>query len=90
MSQILNMELGERRRVYLEISLGTSEPFTIRNPVYELTVGDTVEATGKCEIQDEHTLICLIEPKKRAYYNLIYTMEIAGEVIKQKVLVYVT
>ncbi len=84
----LNFILGEKRRVWLEISSADGAAFVIRNATFELVKYGEVTAEGECEI-NEHIVIATIQPAARGEYDLIFSYEIAGEIIKEKVVVSV-
>lgn len=79
----LEMYLGEVRDVEFTVTAQNNQPFTIRNPTYELTYGGNVEVAGVPEMGD-NTLTVTVEPKNVGYYLLILRLEIAGEVIVSK------
>lgn len=79
---------GEKRAITLEITSCDDDAFTIRNPSYELTFGDTIEATGEPTIED-HNLIVVIQPQKVGKYILEFTMTIGSEIIIRKIQVIV-
>ena len=86
--QPIEMYLGERRVVVVEVSSCDPEPFTIRKPTYEFKRGGEVEASGVPTLQD-HELTITLEPKYSGMYTLECRMEIANEVIIRKLSVFV-
>lgn len=86
--QSVEMYQGERRVIGVEVTSCDPEPFTIRNPVYRLKYGETVEVEGKPSVQD-HQMTVIIEPLNTGRYTLECEVEIANEVIIRRLPVYV-
>ena len=84
----LNFILGEKRKVWLEISSNDGSAFTIRNATFELQKYGETTAKGDCDV-NEHIVIATIQPAERGEYDLIFSFEIAGEIIKEKAVVSV-
>ena len=76
--------LGEKRRVYLDISAIGDLDFTIHAGSYKLICSGNVEASEDCVIHG-HTLSALIKPQKRGRYDLRFQYEIGDEVFKENV-----
>lgn len=87
--QSVNMLLGERRRIYVDIS-SSEEEFVIRNPKFKLYEQDSkrLEDEGDCRLEI-HTISVAIQPTVKDTYVLEFSMEIAEEIIIKKVLVNV-
>ena len=84
----LEIFLGERRKIWLEISSTDDTTFLIRNASYELKKHRTVEDSGECTI-DGYQVIALIQPQEKGQYQLIYSYEIGGEILKEDVTINV-
>lgn len=80
--------LGEKRKVWLEISVVDNADFLIRNATFELEKYDKHLDQGECTI-DGHTIIAFVNPPERGQFDLIFTFEIGGEIVKEKVVVTV-
>ena len=80
--------LGEKRRIWLEVSSHEGDAFVIRNAAYSLERYREVIDTGECVI-DEHNIAAMVQPPERGEYNLIFSFEIGGEIMKEKVVVVV-
>lgn len=80
--------LGEKRRIWLEISSHEENAFVIRNAAYSLERYHEIIDTGECVV-NEHNIAAMIQPPSRGEYNLIFSFEIAGEIMKEKVVVVV-
>lgn len=77
----MTIDAGETRHIRIRVRSTDDEPFVIRNPHYELVIGRTIEASGDCEIIEEHVLDVLVTPIQRnCVYRLKYIYEIADEV----------
>lgn len=86
--QPIEIFLGERRVVTVEISSCDSEPFTIRDPTYKFKLGDFVESEGVPIVQD-HELTFILEPQRSGRYEVECRMEIGNEIIKRTLPVFV-
>ena len=80
--------MGERRKVWLEISCNADQSFIIRNATYELRKYGNILDSGECTI-DNHMIIAMIQPPENGQFNLIYSFEIGGELLKEEVVVTV-
>lgn len=82
-------ELGERRRVTMEIWLHDGAQFTPTNCTWALmTSSNMVEQSGACEALPDGTkwrLTCEVQPKQRYRYKLQYTFGLGTEIIKRSV-----
>lgn len=85
----LSINLGERRRLVLSVSIERTQEFTISNPTYKLTgQGETVE--GACELSG-HDLVLYINPNYAGWYILTVSFDLAtGERIVRKVKILVS
>lgn len=86
--QPVEMFLGERRVVVVEVSSCDSEPFTIREPTYKFKRGDVVESEGVPIVQD-HELTMTLEPKNSGRYEVECRMSIGNEIIIRTLPVFV-
>ena len=86
--EFVEMHIGERRIITVEISSCDVESFVIRNPTYRLVYGSTVEDKG-APILQEHELTITVEPRRVGKYTLECTMDIADETIIPKIEVLV-
>lgn len=84
----LDFILGERRKIYLEITSTDDADFLIRNATWEITKYNETLEQGECTI-DGHTLVAMVEPDDRGQYSLIFTFEIGGELLKESVTINV-
>lgn len=84
----LDFILGEKRRVYLEISSIDLQDFTIHDATYVLSLRDIFEDKGNCRI-DNHVISVLIQPKHRGGYILSFEYDIGDEIFKEDILVKV-
>lgn len=66
--QKIIFDIGEHRHVRLKIHAAQDAPFRIKSASWELLRGNTLEASGECEI-DEHIIDAYIEapPGKTSY-----------------------
>lgn len=85
----LSINLGERRRLVLSVSIEGAKEFTISNPTYKLTgQGETVEDV--CEVSG-HDLVVYINPSYVGWYMLTVMFDLAtGERIVRKVRILVS
>lgn len=84
----LDFILGEKRRVYLEISSIDLQNFTIHDATFKLSLRDALEEEGNCRI-DDHVISVLIQPQHRGGYILQFEYDIGDEIFKEDVLVKV-
>ena len=80
-------ELGERRRVTLEVWLSDGQAFQPIDPQWVLTYMQK-EASGACTIVqngDRWQLTAEVQPKKKGVYRLQYTFGLGTELIKRSV-----
>lgn len=84
----LNFLLGEKRKIWLEITSTEGSAFLIRNAKYELKKHGKTEIEGDCQVVD-HTIITTVQPQETGQYSLIYTYEIGGETLKEEVIIIV-
>ena len=84
----LDFILGEKRRVYLEISSIDLQNFTIHDATFKLSLKDALEEEGNCRI-DDHVISVLIQPQHRGGYILSFEYDIGDEIYKEDVLVKV-
>lgn len=82
--ECLNFILGERRKVWSEVTCNDGAPFVIRNATYELKKYDKIVDSGECFI-DNHVVNVMLEPPEKGLFCLIFSFEIGGEIIKEKV-----
>lgn len=82
--EMIGLLLGEKREITLHTSVGDGRPYTIRNPVYELSLYGQCEASGDCDLNGPDLLVT-IQPEKRGTYTLEYTFVIAQEIIKKQI-----
>ncbi|MCM3789411.1 hypothetical protein M3221_13475 [Domibacillus indicus] len=78
--------LGERKEVKVNIISTSTAPFVIRNPVFTLYRNSNEEAvqTGECSINDKE-LTAVIQPPAKGLYTLMFTYEVANEILKAPV-----
>lgn len=82
--QKIMFDVGERRHVQLRIHAALDAPFRIKSASWELMRGNTLEASGDCEI-DEHVIDAYIEaPPGKTSYILRVTYEINDEVLVEQ------
>ena len=88
----LNMELGERRHVGIEIRSTKKEEFEVSNGTYELKrCSDAeIEDTGEVNIMDSKRMDVLICPEMIGEYDLRFIYHIADEIFVDIVRVRVT
>ena len=84
----LDMILGERRQITLELIPRNNDEIIISSANYLLICGDIVESSGVPTI-DGLELTVTVEPKKEGTYILEYHINIAGEVIIRRFYLYV-
>lgn len=84
----LDMILGERRQITLELIPRNNDEIIISSANYLLVYGDIVESSGVPTI-DGLELTVTVEPKKEGTYILEYHINIAGEVIIRRFYLYV-
>lgn len=84
----LEMYLGEIRDVIFTVTAKNGQPFTIHNPEYRLTYGETVVDTG-LPILDGNTMTVTVQPLTAGPYLLTVQYEVGGEVLisKQNIMV---
>ncbi len=82
-------ELGERRRVTLEVWLSNGQTFTPNGAHWVLTpLKLPPEAEGEAEAREENgrwLLTAEVQPKKCAVYSLQYSFGLGTEIIKRSV-----
>lgn len=83
-------ELGERRRVTLEVWLSNGQTFTPANSTWDLSAASypSPEASGSCdvrEVSDKWQLTAEVEPKRRSTYKLQFTFGMGTEIVKRSV-----
>ena len=88
----VNLKLGEKRYVMIEVRSCNNQPFEIVKASYKLSTSTEVEDSGECEINqvDDKTvvLMALIQPRaKGTVYSLEFTYQISPETIMYRVLV---
>jgi N-acetylneuraminic acid mutarotase len=86
------LELGERRRVTLEVWLTDGGTFQPENCKWQLLFGSTAESEGDCDVEQNGTrwrLTGEVEPKKRTTYRLQYSFQMGTEIVKRTVLIKV-
>lgn len=84
----LDMILGERRQITLELIPRNNDEIIISSANYLLIYGDIVESSGVPTI-DGLELTVTVEPKKEGTYILEYHINIAGEIIIRRFYLYV-
>lgn len=82
-------ELGERRRVTLEVWLATGETIPLENAAWTLTpCGGAEEASGTCETEQDGTrwrLTAEVQPETRRLYDLQYGFSMGSELVRRTV-----
>lgn len=82
------LELGERRRVSLEVWLGNGRPLAVAEGTWALLLAGEAEDQGDCETEQREgrwVLTAEIQPRKRRPYRLQYTFRVGTEIIKRSV-----
>ncbi len=88
------LELGERRRVTLEVRLATGQVFRPANCCWELRAAGCVcsdpESEGAADAQEDGDGSCwlltaVIQPEKRGIYRLQYSFDLGEEIIRRSV-----
>lgn len=83
-------ELGERRRVTLEVWLSNGQTFTPTETSWTLSSPSysAPEDSGGCEVQEvsgKWQLTAEVEPKRRSTYTLQFTFHMGTEIVKRSV-----
>ena len=83
-------ELGERRRVTLEVWLSNGQTFTPTDSTWELTSASypSPEGSGVCSVREEGgkwQLTAEVEPKRRSTYKLQFSFHMGTEIVKRSV-----
>ena len=88
---VLYLEKGERRRIQLDVYSCKNEPFTILDAAYEIIDANcqTVISGGDCSIKDK-TLSFMYDAIEKGQFTVIFTLAIADEIIKEKMVIRVT
>lgn len=84
----LDMILGEKRQITLELIPRNNDEIIISSANYLLICGDIVESSGVPTI-DGLELTVTVEPKKEGTYILEYHINIAGEIVIRRFYLYV-
>ena len=87
MVETTTFKLGEKRNVTILVDSISNSPFEVSSASFELKNGETVEASGDCEIrqlcEDSVLISALIQPMiKCALYDLEFTYTIYPETMK--------
>lgn len=80
-------ELGERRRVTLEVWLSNGQSFQPLDVSWSLRYLQE-EASGPCDVVqdgDKWQLTAEVEPQKRARYRLQFSFSMGTEIVKRSV-----
>lgn len=87
---VLHFEKGERRRIQLDVYSCKNEPFVILDAVYEITdaKGQTI-VLGDCLVSDK-TLSLMYNALEKGQFTVVFTLAIADEIIKEKMVIRVT
>ena len=90
----VNLKLGEKRYVMIEVRSCNNQPFEVAKATYRLRCGLTEEADGDCEISQVNDktviLMALIQPQaKGATYELEFTYQIPPETLIYPVMIKV-
>jgi hypothetical protein len=77
---------GEKKEVKIQILSRKNDPFTIRNASYELMKWNVKEPenAGQAHILGNE-IFAVVQPLTAGVYNLIFTYEIAQEILKASV-----
>lgn len=82
------LNLGERRRVTLEVWLNDGSEFAVSEPTWALLLGRDAEDSGDCDaVQNgkKWRLTCEVQPQKAGYYTLKYTFGLGTEIIVRNI-----
>jgi hypothetical protein len=82
------LELGERRKVALEVWLNDGGTFQPTDCTWQLMLGTTPESKGNCELVQSDRgwkLVCEVQPLRRAMYRLQYSFQMGSEIVKRTV-----
>ncbi len=95
MTDRVDMQLGERRRICLCVTSCNKAAFEITSARYALRIGSETDASGECEIEQksdsEVVLSVVIQPQRKgATYTLDFTYEIPPEILITSVRVRVS
>jgi hypothetical protein len=71
-------DLGENKRVGIDVFHAENQAFTITDATYELSLKGVVESEGACTIS-EHYVSVLISPKQKGRYRLRFIYNIGVE-----------
>lgn len=79
--EIITLKFGEKKNIPILVSSTYGGTFEITNATFQLMIGDTVEASGACEVEQLNMSECIVkalcEPlRKNATYKLIYWYDI--------------
>jgi hypothetical protein len=79
----LQFILGEKREVTIHITSTDNQPFTIRNPTFNLIKrgSGTIEGSGLCKVYEKE-ISALVQPKTDGSFVLEFSYEIANEILK--------
>lgn len=88
------LEVGERRKVTLDVWLEDGAEFSVENPTWELTVypSETSKASGDCtfvQSGQKWELTAEIEVGQTGLYRLIFSFKLGSEYIRKSILVNV-
>lgn len=83
-------ELGERRKVTLEVWLSNGQTFTPSNVKWDLISSNypSPESSGPCEVQEvsgKWQMTAEVQPKRKTAYKLQFTFGMGSEIIKKSV-----
>lgn len=83
-------ELGERRRVTMEVWLSNGQTFTPMNSTWNLISSShpSPEASGACDVQEvsgKWQLTAEVEPKRKTSYKLQFTFHMGTEIVKRSI-----
>ena len=87
---VLHLDQGERRRIQLDVYSCKNEPFVILDAAYEITgIEGEIIASGSCIISDK-MLSFMYDAKEKGSFGITITLTIADEIIKEKMVIYVS
>ena len=76
--------LGEKKEIRINIASIKDDPFTIRNATFELTKNGVVIEYGSATVEGTE-ISMLIQPEENGYFKMIFTYDIANEILKASV-----
>nr|DAZ57965.1 MAG TPA: hypothetical protein [Caudoviricetes sp.] len=85
---MLNMNLGERRVITVEITACDGGSFDIANPTYALIFKKEMVDSG-VPLLEGHEMTVTVEPKIAGSYTLELKFEVASEIIVRKQIISV-